>query len=242
MVGYCNRNYLLAFYRDFVFEGRIMEKQIIINESTTLKFVPDTTVLSLTVDAEDEKYNVAVELANDYLSEISDTLAEVGVLRDDIKTEGFNVRPKYERVEHGRNGFKNVLVGYSCTQTLVMEFGCDAEFLSNVISALSTLDCVPDISLSFKLNNTKDAEAELIQKLSEQASFKAHAFCDSLGVRLGELLSVDYRSGSREYMHGIGSIDALCCSADSVGSFTADIVPKEITLNENAKFVWGIEP
>lgn len=211
-----------------------MEKQIRISESASLKVMPDTTNLRITVSAKDETTVLAVEQAEAFLSELFDTLVDVGVLRDDIKSEGINVYPEYGKGRNEKGGFLKELTGYVCATSLSMEFGCDCEFLTNIITALSYLESMPEISVTYKLNNTSEAEEQLISMVTDKAVLKAKAFCRSLGKSLGDLVSVEYSSN--------GGGEAVCFELsgreEAVG--LGDVTPKEITLFESATYVWEL--
>jgi len=217
-----------------------MEKQIKICESASIKVMPDTTNLKITVSAKDESTALAVEQAEAFLSELFDTLVDVGVLRDDIKTEGVNIYPEYSHVREDGKEYTRVLTGYVCTSSLSMEFGCDSEFLTNIITALSCLESMPEISVTYKLNNTTEAEEQLISLVTDKAVFKAKAFCKSLGKRLGELVSVDYISNGDTAVSFCNNDVRFASSGREENMGIGDTTPKEITLSEGATYVWEI--
>ncbi len=214
-----------------------MGRQIKICETATLKVMPDTTSLRVTVTVKDESTALAVEQAEAHLAELFDTLVDVGVLRDDIKTEGFNIYPEYKHIRDNNENYVNVIVAYVCTNSLILEFGLDSEFLTNIITALSCLESMPEIAVTFKLNNTADTEEQLVELVTEKALFKAKAFCKSLGMKLGELASVDYCSEE-----GRRRSDVVCFARSEGGAAVGigDTTPKEIELTERASFVWEI--
>lgn len=73
---------------------------------------PDYVIISMTLDAQDMKYEKAMELAAVHLEQLKASLAGTGFDKEALKTTNFNVRTDYQNEQDGNGTWKNVFNGY----------------------------------------------------------------------------------------------------------------------------------
>ncbi|HBB03190.1 MAG: hypothetical protein US89_C0002G0002 [Candidatus Peregrinibacteria bacterium GW2011_GWF2_38_29] len=142
-----------------------------------------------------EKVNKAIEFAksND-------------VDKKDIKTESYNVSPRYQYYECKTNGVcpPSEITGYTITQSVgvkVRNFDKIGDLLAGVVkNGANTVS-----ELSFKLDDPTQAEDAAREEAIEKAQKKAEQIASAGGFSLGKLLSIEEGVSSPVYpMYGVG--------------------------------------
>ena len=180
---------------------------------------------------EDREYDKTMELAAERISLINDSLEKIGFEKNSVKTTDFNVRTNYESVKDKSGNYKSVFKGYVCNHNLKVEFDFDTKTLARVLSAISESLAKPEFSISFTV---KDPSAV------KNAKEKAEILCLASGVKLGELVSIDYNWGEinlySDTNYEVG--DRFMAKAACLSNI--DIQPDDIKTSDTATLVWEI--
>lgn len=125
---------------------------------------PDYVIISMTLDAQDMKYEKAMELAAVHLEQLKASLAGTGFDKEAIKTTNFNVRTDYQNEQDGNGKWKNVFNGYIVSHSLKITFDFDAKRLSQTLGAIA--DCVakPVLSIAFHSQGSNRHQGGTAQK------------------------------------------------------------------------------
>jgi len=129
----------------------------------------------------------------------------------DIKTKNYNIYPKYD----WQNG-KNNIVGYTVTQAIELKIR-DTKKTSDVLKVAGESGANQVGSLSFEIDNPEKLRAEARAAAIQNAKEKAEALVDSLGVKLGRVISFSESSGSVPIYEGFGltkSMDAVSAAPE----------------------------
>ena len=73
---------------------------------------PDYVALSMTLESRNKDYDKAVELASQYIEELTQALVAVGYAKEALKTTNFNVHISYNNEKDERGNWKNVFDAY----------------------------------------------------------------------------------------------------------------------------------
>ena len=151
--------------------------------------VPDTASFNYTVRTEAASANeVARELA-EVANDVNEALINSGVEEKDIKTESYNVYPRYEYGSRAGIGFpegERRLVGYEATQTNQVRVRSIEE--APALLSIPTDNGADNVSqLDFSIWDETELEAEARQLAIDDAKQKAKALADQLGVSLGDI-------------------------------------------------------
>ncbi len=155
---------------------------------------PDIANFTFSVLADEETATAAQEKSAVAINEISAYLKEKGVEEKDIKTVDYNLQPKYEYINElcvqGRPctpGRQN-LVGYTVSQTISVKVR-KMEDAGALISGVGDKGATNISGISFTIDDTDAARAQVREEAIADAQVKAERLADSLGVRLGRLMS-----------------------------------------------------
>jgi len=175
-----------------------------------------------------EKVNKAIEFAksND-------------VDKKDIKTESYNLSPRYQYYECKTNGVcpPSEITGYTITQSVsvkVRNFDKIGDLLAGVVkNGANTVS-----ELSFKLDDPTQAEDAARKEAIEKAQKKAEQIADAGGFSLGKLLSIEEGVSSPVYpMYSSGRAESSKMMLDSaVPAPAIEAGSKETTITVTLKY------
>jgi len=201
---------------------------------------PDLITVSMQLSSEDKEYDKAMQKAAEKTDLLNRAAEAIGFAKDAVKTTDFNIRTKYESIKNPNGNYQNVFCGYVCAHSLKIEFDFDTARLAEVLSALSGCMASPELSVAFSVKDPAALRHELLRSAAENAKEKAEILCEASGVRLGELVTIDYSFGDSNAVSGtdyrIGSrmlkAEAALCAMD--------MTPDDIRVSDTATFVWEI--
>ncbi|MBS7262294.1 MAG: SIMPL domain-containing protein [Eubacteriales bacterium] len=202
---------------------------------------PDFIVLDLTVDAMDLDYEKSLSAAEAKVAALRKAIRRHGFAARDLKTADFNVHAEYEgrEDEHGR--YRNVFVGYRVRYGLRLSFSMDGARLGRIIGAVGGAEIAPELRIRFTVKEPAALRRELLEDAAANARRKAEILAAASGVKLGELMSVDYRWNEADPVSATGfQMDQRCLARPMAKNSFADMEPEEIKLNDSATFVWEI--
>lgn len=217
-----------------------MTKTITVKGVGNVSVKPDLIVVSMKLATEDREYDKTMELAEEQISFINDSLEEIGFEKNSVKTTDFNVRTNYESVKDKSGNYKSVFKGYVCNHNLKVEFDFDTKTLARVLSAISESLAKPEFSISFTVKDPSAVRGELLKLAVKNAKEKAEILCLASGVKLGELVSIDYNWGEinlySDTNYEVG--DRFMAKAACLSNI--DIQPDDIKTSDTATLVWEI--
>ncbi len=218
-------------------------KTIRITGKGLLRIRPDTTRVTLSLDALCPEYGDAVRRSSEDTGKLRDLLAGFGFERSDLKTLHFGVDPEYRSYKE-KGEYKHRLIGYRYRHTMKVEFPSDHDRLGRILYALAHSPVKPEIQLSHTVGDPEAAKNELLARAVADAAQKAAVLTQAADVTLKEIQSMDYSWGQMELE--VRSMDTLrmmeVCAADSeeAGSYDPGIEPDDIELSDTVTVVWEI--
>lgn len=111
-----------------------------------------------------------------------------------------------------------------------------------ILSSISASGAKPELSIAFTVKEPSKVSRTLLENASLNAKEKADVLCHCLGVKLGELLSIDYNWGElnilsrTRYEIADEMMPLMAASECSV----PEIEPDDIDVRDTATFVWEI--
>ncbi len=178
--------------------------------------IPDVAQFTFSVISEGGKDIANIQKENTgKVNKIIDFIKSNGVEKKDIKTQSYNVQPRYQYYECGTAPFSagtvtttkkcppRDIIGYTIKQTVLVKarsFNKIGELLAGAVK-----NGANSVSgLSFTLDNKEKIENQARAKAIKNAKEKAESIAEAAGFRLGRLISVQenvyipppfYRSG-----------------------------------------------
>ena len=219
--------------------GDDMNRTITIKGTGRVSLKPDTTVVTMTLKTCSRDYEKSMNEAAQILENLKSTIKKCGFDEKELKTTSFNVYTEYEGVNDRNGNYKRVFKGYCCAHTMKLEFDFDTDRLSQVLGAVSACIAEPEMNIQFTVKDKDAAADELLKDAAENAKHKAEILTSSSGVKLGQLVSVDYNWGEMNlYSATECAMDRKCLSMANGAAMSFE--PDDINLSENVNFVWEI--
>ena len=217
------------------------------NKTITVKGIgkastsPDYVILSLGLKAQDKKYDQAMAQAAEQIQQLKNSLFQIGFERDAVKTTDFDVDTEYENVKDSFGNYTKVFKGYTVSHKIKLSFDFDMNSLSRSLSAISACLAHPSIDIQFTVKDATAINEEMLRSAELNARRKAEILCDASGVKLGDLLAVDYNWAE---LNIYSQTDYRCCDDAMMLAPTCapcDIQPDDIDVSDTATFTWEIK-
>lgn len=164
--------------------------------------VPDVGQFSFSVNAEGEDAAEAQELSGTKVNEILAYLKEQGVEDKDVKTQNYNLYPKwrYEQRVCPSNLYcppgERVKDGFEVSQTVTVKIR-ETDTSGAIVAGVGERGATNISGLNFTVDDTDSLKEEARKLAIEDAKAKAEILADQLGVRIIRLAS--YNEGGGNY-------------------------------------------
>ncbi|MDP1624778.1 MAG: SIMPL domain-containing protein [bacterium] len=198
----------------YIGKGEYPTNTIVVTGKGEVIATPDIANFSFTVSEEGSNVAVAQKKATDKMNAILAYIEDQGVDKKDIKTSSYSIYPRYE----WRNATMYVsgtqyLAAYVVSQSVEVKVR-DLEKAGTLLSGIGEYGATNVSGLNFTVDAqdelTRDARADAIKDAREQAKVLA----DSLGVRLGRIVSFNesspyypYPMYARDAVYGMGGME-----------------------------------
>lgn len=219
-------------------KGHIMKKTITVKGTGKLSAAPDTIEVSIELSSLDRNYEKAMAKEAEALEKLTAAVCGCGFRAEDLKTSQFYVNTEYDGRPDKNGVYRRFFKGYSCRHSLKLKFALDTERLSNILTAISGCLAEPQLSISFLADNKDSLRDLLLESAAKDAKHKAGILAKASGVKLGDLISIDYNWGElNNYSRTEYAMDRKCLANGARTAF----VPEDIELSDSAAFVWEID-
>ena len=218
-----------------------MEKTITVRGTGRISVKPDLIRVSLTLRIKDKDYAEAMTRSAKLQDALRTALEKAGFERDALKTGSFNVLTEYESVRDQNGSFRQVFSGYVCEHQMNIEFPFDTELLSRVLTSIAFCVADPELNVSFTVKDRDAISDALLASAAKNARRRAELLAEASGVKLGELLSIDYNWSEVSFISPTSCRMNKRSAVFAEESVDMDINPQEIDLSDSATFVWEIE-
>lgn len=170
--------------------GDVAEATISFNGTGEVFAVADVATFSFSVTKEADSVEEAQELVEDVVSKATEVLMTEGVEDKDIKTEGYNVYPRYEWINSGElsRGSERVFVGYEVTQSTAVKVR-DTEKAGDILGKIGALGVTNVSGLSFEIDDPDDLKRKARALAIEEAKDKAKDLAKDLDVKLVRIVN-----------------------------------------------------
>lgn len=172
--------------------------------------IPDVATFSFSVRAEGDDASSAQSESATKINAIMAFLKEKGIAESDIKTQGYNLYPRYKYEEIycpvGRYcPNEPVQNGFEVNQTVTVKVR-EIEKAGDLLSGVGEQGATDISGLTFTIDDTDALKAEARELAINDAREKAKVLADNLGVKLGDLNGFYEDEGSfSPYAYGMGA-------------------------------------
>lgn len=209
---------------------------ICVRGTSKINVPPDFVNINITVTVRKKDYSECMGTIIHNVAELQDILGGINIARDEIKTCDFEVETKYHYDDDSK---KRCFDGYEITQELRIGFDFTSARLNEVLTALSSVPSHPEFRLRFTVKDPTAVRDQLFANITANARAVATALCSGLGVKLGEIISINYSWTEIDFYSDFslegGGLRNLAPSIRRP-SFT----PDDITASDSANFTFAI--
>jgi uncharacterized protein YggE len=210
--------------------GQIQKDTVTVSGQAEMSVDPDQAELYIKI----ETTKTTAKLAKDENSQISSAVESAlrlkGITDKDIETSRYSINPKYEYDPDTR---KSSITGYTVTNVLKVTTK-DLNNVGDLIDAAVDAGANGFERIVFGLTDekTKDVNAQVLLKASDEAKAKAISLAKNLNVRLGKLSSISESNFYyAPYEYARAEADFAIAKAGSAVSISPQKVEVRATVN-----------
>ena len=203
---------------------------------------PDMVRLVLNLEDMSKSYEETLEQSTIQVEMLKDCFEMLGFKRTDLKTLSFNVDTKYESYQVADKSWKSRFMGYEFKHSLKIEFDADNERLGRVLYALAHCPVQPEFRIIYTIKDVEASKNLLLEKAVVDSKAKANALTKAAGVKLGDILTIDYSWGEIEFISTPMSrmMEPCMMVEEDTCSYKIDIEPDDIDVSDTVTIVWNI--
>lgn len=206
---------------------------------------PDIATFSFSVVSEADDAGSAQEESARAVNTILAYLNDEGIDEKDIKTQYYNLNPRYDYLQSicPREGLcppgERVLRGYEVNQTVLVKVR-DVDTAGSLISGVGTLGATNVSSLQFTIDDEDELYAEAREKAISDAKDKASKLAEDLGVKIVRITGFYEEGGGRG--GDMYNMKAEMVAFDSADESIAPNIPTgENTFTSRVNIVYEIK-
>ncbi len=199
---------------------------------------PDYAVVSLKLEAKNRDYEKAMKTAAEQIASVNSSLSKIGFEKEAVKTTDFRVATDYENYKDPRGNYQNIFRGFTISHQLKLAFDFETKRLAQVLSVVSKCLAHPELKVAFTIRDASAVNDALLEAAAANAKQKAAVLCKASGVKLGQLLAIDYNWGEldiysdTQYRYDPENVMEPCAGPD--------INPNDINVSDSVTLVWEI--
>ncbi len=215
-----------------------INREITVKGIGSLSAKVDYITVIFTLDELNRVYKSGYEDFNSHISALQNIIEKLGFEKSDLKTSAISITTKYDSVK--RNGdYVEIFAGYRFTTKMKLSFDFDSEKLGKVFASISEMDFAPKVNVIFSVKDEEFVKNQLLANAAKDARTKAQVLSEAMGVKLGKLITIQYNWDVIE-IQSRTSYD-FAATGRIKGSREIDFTPEDISLEDEAAFIWEIE-
>jgi uncharacterized protein len=202
----------------------------------TVEAMPDLVSVYFNAETNAESAQEAKDLNSEITNEVISNLLDLGIARENITTENFNVYQDYDWTEKGR-----VEKGFKATHRVKFQLSSEEmDLIGDVVDAgVDAGALISSINFELTRESQNKYKAEAMKLAAEDAKVKAGAVAEGFGKKVGKLVSVQV-SDFNYYPWNVYSAEGYGVAEDAVMAkeVAMNIQPgeREISATVNAAF------
>lgn len=219
-----------------------MERTIRIKGTGKASVKPDRIVCSIKLSGLDSDYEKAVKRSADESEQVRESIASAGLDLKDLKTSSFDVDTEYSYCKDKKRGTETtVLEGYRYRHFMSIEFPNDNKILGKVLFVLSHCPAELVFSISYTVSDTESVKNRLLEKATADSRRKAEILAGAAGVKLGQILQIDYSWREMQISAELGGMQNYAKSVCVGDGYDIDFNADDIDVEDTVTIVWEIE-
>lgn len=180
-VGVLIRNGMLSYY--YIGQADRPQNIITVEGSAEVDVVPDVGTVRLGIQVQEETQQAAQDSAAEVMNQLIDGLQEMGVAKEDIKTDSYNVSPWYVYTEGEREQD-----GFQANQNVTVTIR-DTEMSDEILAYATEVGANTIGGLDFQIDDPEVYRDKARKEAIKDAYANAKELQDILGVRFVRVVS-----------------------------------------------------
>lgn len=134
--------------------------------------------------------------------------------------------------------------GYKYVNRMKLEFPADNQRLGKILYALAHCPLSPEFSIEYTMADPEQCKNELLGAAVKDSMKKASVLSDAAGVKLGQIVNIDYSWGEMEFVtRPLQEMSLRCCEPEECDSesYDMDIEPNDIDITDTVTVVWKLD-
>ena len=219
-----------------------MPRTVTVKGTGTVSARPDQIELTFNLSVLDPDYGAASEAADRKDDALRAAVGKAGFPADALKTVNFNVNTEYRGVHDPKSGeYRQEFAGFRITYGTLLSFPLGR--LAQLLGFVSDCGAEPELNVRFTLADPESFRKSALEAAAANAREKAEILAAASGVKLGALLEIQY-SWTDVHFASPTMFDAEAATGAAprakMARMAGDMTPQDITLTDNAGFVWEI--
>ena len=220
-----------------------MTRTIKVTGLSNVKASPDYTRVILTLSDTLKEYEACLAKSVEDMNIIVECIKQFGFERSELKTSSFEIERKTQSYRDKNDNWKERFLGYEYEENLNFIFKNDNERLGKILYALSHLSITPEIRVSYFCSDVESIKNQLLELAIKDAQKKAELLTSASGVKLCEILDIDY-----SWVDVTLELDDLKIlpagginGCSDKASYDVDIEPDDISTSDSVRITFRIE-
>lgn len=220
-----------------------MERTLKVTGKGRLLVKPDRIRLCLTCEDTCREYDRVLKMSGETTEALKDVFESLGFDRKQLKTLHFNIETVYESYQDSSNAWKRRFDGYKYVHRMKIEFDADNGLLGKVLYALSHCPAEPEFTIEYTVADPEKCKNELLAKAVRDSGEKAAVLADAAGVKLGNIVAIDYSWGEIDFV--TRPVNELMMKRSEIAcaparAYNIDIEADDIDVSDTVTVVWKI--
>ena len=215
-----------------------MERTIRVKGKGKISVKPDTIKITIKAEGVRWNYDETIEQSTQDTRILRDALKNAGLDPKNLKTTHFSIDSKYKSYHDKNNDYKEKFVGYEYEHRTYIKFENDNKILGKVLYELAHCDVKVNFDIKYTVKDKEKVKNDLLEKAVEDSTTKAKVLAKASGVKLKEILNIDYSWGEID-IYSSPMDDCMVCEAKS--SYDIDIEADDIDVQDTVTITWIIE-
>ena len=222
-----------------------MNRTISVKGKANITAPADITGVRVSAKGHEDTFEKAINAMTQCTVKLKDAIEAAGIPRKDLKTSDVSVKQAYRKVKkgvdkYGDDKFEDVADGFDYYQNIKFEFPNDNEKLAKSIGGILDCKIEPRIEFYFRSSDVEGMKNRALADACRNAKTEAETIVQSVGARLGKLLSVE-RNVRRSYDDEDYMVCNIAAPIRASNDIIMDVDPEDASVFEDVTMVWEIE-
>ena len=216
-------------------EGKLRKDTLTISATAEVDAIPDLATANFAVLTEGRTPEGVQAENTEKINKIVAFLNDAGVEEIDIKTQNYNLFPRYKYDEG-----EQTLTGYSLNQTVTVKMR-DLDEVGSIVTGVVESGANTVSSLNFSIDDPDELQQEARKQALDKAKDKAKELADVAGVKLGKVVTFNDSSVSSPPYYPQPYLLEGRDAAIGIGGGGPDIQPGSTTVSATVSVTFELK-